>query len=103
MKPNWRWLVVVYTGLVLVLILAGIASCAPVSSATETQMDSPPAAAPVAIEKGAGTVVLSADRVGRATVYQLLVTRPGYLPDACIMVQNDCMSCDGAFVAIDCD
>lgn len=52
---------------------------------------------------GTGTEVLSADRVGEATVYQLLVGRDGYLPFYCVMVQENTGSGNlGGHVAIDC-
>jgi hypothetical protein len=98
MKVDWGWTLFAFClGLLVCVVCAGIAvACSPVDR-VDTAEASP------AVSGGGSTEILSADEVGEATVYQLLVGRDGYLPFYCVMVQEKTGSGRlGGYVAIDC-
>jgi hypothetical protein len=99
MKVDWGWTLFAFClGLLVCVVCAGIAvACSPVDR-VDTAEASP------AVSGGGSTEILSADEVGEATVYQLLVRRDGSaVASYCVMVQEDTGSGRlGGYVAIDC-
>jgi hypothetical protein len=95
MKVDWGWTLFAFCLGLLVCVGVAVA-CSPVDR-VDTAKASP------AVSGGGSTEILSADEVGEATVYQLLVRRDGYLASYCVMVQEDTGSGRlGGYVAIDC-